>query len=122
MKALVKWVVSNPGAVVRLILVAALALLIWSWNGRGEKIADQARTIEGYRTVVKDMRQWHEETTAALERKHGNDQDRSDFEREAAVQNEAGRQAGDGPLAPVLRNGIDRLRERQAAYRSGDPR
>jgi len=51
----------------------------------------------------------------ALETKGENDHDRAEFKKETAVAIEAGRKDGDGPVAPVLRDAVERVQSRYKA-------
>ncbi len=103
------WAAGIAGAVV----VGLLSWYAWRAHELGEQRDELAAQVAAYEQVVKDMREWHDATTAALERKSKNDNERNEFKNDAAARNSAGRVAGDGPLAPVLRDGLFALQRRQ---------
>jgi len=83
---------------------------------------DAAETsLASVKETLDNLRAVSDQKIAALERKVEDDNERSYFEQESARLNEAGRVMGDGPLAPVLRDGLGRLRKRQAAFRNQRP-
>lgn len=119
--AAAKWVGGNWKGLAVVGIAAAVMFFIWSWDARGNKIDELENQVKGYRDVVAAQLAWHDETVSALERKAQSDDERSNFEAESARRNQADREAGDGPLAPVLRNGIGSLSRRQAERNKRNP-
>jgi septal ring factor EnvC (AmiA/AmiB activator) len=64
--------------------------------------------------ALKTEQESHEKMVTALEGSIKDAKQRSDFEKESRKEIEKDRKGGDGPMAPVLRNAIERLRTRQA--------
>lgn len=54
----------------------------------------------------------------AIETVRENDRDRSEFKNEGNAAIERGRVAGDGPVAPVLRDTVQRVQQRYNTYQS----
>lgn len=88
---------------------------------RGKERDELSDKLTAATQVIRDMRAWHDATVAALERKVEGERERHDFEQEQIIRNQEGRKNGDGPLAPVLADGLQRLRERQAARSNRNP-
>ncbi len=115
------WLWNHKTLVAIAVAAATLAYFIWLADSRGKELTEAKEALKGYKQVVADMRQWHEDTVGALERKSLNDDERNNFETEMARRNQADREAGDGPLAPVLANGFHKLSLRQAERQSRNP-
>lgn len=105
----------NKSTIAMGLILAALAWYAWRADQLGDERDELALQVAGYQQVVADMGAWHEATVAALEGKTRNDKERNEFRNTAAARNSADRADGDGPLAPVLFNGLHELGLRQAA-------
>ena len=110
---------SNKSTISAVVVVGLLSWYAWRAHDLGQQRDELATQVEAYQQVVQDMQEWHEATTAALERKSKNDTERSEFKNGAAARNSAGRASGDGPLAPVLRDGLREIQRRQASGKEG---
>lgn len=108
------WVLNNKRLVFILALSAGLAWFMWRADELGEERDALEDQVHSYQQVVADMQKWHDDTTAALERKTEDDRKRNEFKNAAISRNTSGRASGDGPLAPVLRDGLRELGARQA--------
>lgn len=80
-----------------------------------EKNDKLEKQVEQLQLDLKTERENHEKVVKALEGKARDAEERSKFKEKSAKEIEKDRKKGDGPMAPVLRNTIDRLRARQAA-------
>lgn len=100
--------------------IAALALVIVSGvlyvrhvikeNGKLET------QVEQLQADLKTERETRQKVVNALEERAKNAEERNDFATKNAKAIENGRKTGDAPMAPVLRDTLGRLRERQAQH------
>jgi len=92
-----------------LIIAAAVAFSgLWLHSqGQGEKISRLKADLALKSTVIEEM----ENAQRAMERTAQHDRYNMDTAAQSAAAVAAGRQGGDGPMAPVLRGEYDRVRE-----------
>lgn len=102
------------------ILVAALLVCAFLAHSRGQERDKLKTAYDQAVDYINDQKAVYDATVAAMERKVESDKDRNRFEIDQAGRNSAGRVSGDGPLSPVLRDGLRAVAERQAAR--NDPR
>ncbi len=95
---------------------------VWLADKRGQERDDLEKMLRGASEVIADQRAHYEQNIAALERQGQYEQQRNEFERTETARNQADRVAGDGPLAPVLRNGLHKLSLRQADIKARNTR
>lgn len=117
-----KWLWGKRVIVGTIISIGALSFFVWLAHERGQERDELKLTVEGYENVVKDMRAWHDDTVASLERKVEDAKSRNEFEVDNALELAKDRVDGDGPVSPVLMRGMERLQQRQAAYRNNNTR
>jgi type II secretory pathway pseudopilin PulG len=115
------WLWNNKTLVAIVGAAGVFLYYVWLADKRGQERDELKEQLRGASQVISDQRAWHDDTVAALERKANNETERSDFERGAVARNQADRVAGDGPVAPVLRDGLSALRRRQAEGRIHNP-
>lgn len=72
--------------------------------------------VKQIKADLKEERERHAEIVGALEEKAQDVEERQDFKGKAQKEIAKDRVTGDAPMAPVLRNAVDRLRERQAEF------
>lgn len=111
-----KWLWGNK-EVVAVVAVIVIAGLGWHLAlSRKTEIESLGVKLEEANAIIKTMEANHKAVVGALERKVESDKDRNNFEKDRALKNAEGRINGDGPLAPVLRDGLRSLAERQHKY------
>lgn len=69
---------------------------------------------------LKEEQKLYEAMLDALEERVHDAEKRQDFEEKAQQEIQKDRELGDGPIAPVLRNSLDRLRKRQTEFGGPD--
>lgn len=112
------WAWRNKGTVGFLVIVTALAYYAYLAKSRGIENDELSEQVRGYKSVMADMRDWHEETVRVLEKQRAEAIERLEFETQlrADIKNDE-----DGPLAPVLRNTLDKLQRRNAGIKENVP-
>lgn len=115
-----KWAKTNwvlVAYVVGALAIAGLVLYVRHVIEENGKLETQ---VEQLQTDLKTERETRQKVVAALEERAKNAEDRNNFAGKSAKAIEEGRKTGDAPMAPVLRDTISRLRERQAQH-AGNP-
>lgn len=120
--AIVKWLWDNKALIGFVVALGAVGFMVHRADLKAQEQREISAQLDEVKDTIDDMRAWHDKTIASLERKTHEDQNRTDFSLQAATQNQADRIAGDGPLAPVLRNGLSGLGRRQAERNARNPR
>lgn len=112
----IKWVWDHKDIIG--IIILALALIAGTLyirhvvveNGKLEK------QVEDLTEELKTERENHKKIVDALEGKARDAEERQNFKEKSQKEIERDRKNGDAPMAPVLRNTLDRLRTRQAEF------
>lgn len=105
-----RWILA---LVVLVALIAGEALYlrhVLAENGKLEK------QVEDLSSTLEIERENHKNVVKALEGKARDAEERQNFKEKSRREIEKDRQNGDAPMAPVLRNTLDRLRTRQADF------
>lgn len=109
----IKWLFDNRKGVGIAVLVVLIGLsVLYVSHIRSENVR-----LEGENAVLTDTlkaeRENHAKTIKALEDKAKDAEDRHQFRDKTRKEIEKDRKEGDGVVAPVLRNAVERLRDRQ---------
>lgn len=110
------WFWKHREGVLTFVVIVAIGVFLWVADGwRKDRDAYKAQLDDAQQTII-DQKAAFDASTAALQRKVESDQERNEFELGAVRRNQADRAAGDGPISPVLFNGLQQLRSRQAEH------
>lgn len=110
----VVWIFNNWKLVAALASVGGLVYFAYLADKRGRERNEAVAMVASAQKTIDDLRAWHDATTAALERKVDRERDSKTFEANQDMRRLAAGEAGDGPLSPVLRDGMRAIAQRQS--------